>query len=144
MKNQELAKIFFEMADYLEIDGVSFKPFAYRKVAIFLDNFKKDIGEIYKNGGVKALQEIPGIGEGIAKGIEEYLKKGKIKQLEELRKKHGKELEDWWKERFAHTFDCLTQSEARYILKTENADRVRNKIAEAEQEGNWRCSEKKV
>ena len=87
MKNQELAKIFFEMADYLEIDGVSFKPFAYRKVAIFLDNFKKDIGEIYKNGGVKALQEIPGIGEGIAKGIEEYLKKGKIKQLEELRKK---------------------------------------------------------
>jgi len=39
--------------------------------------------------------------------------------LQELRDKHGKELEDWWKERFAHTFDCLTQSEARYILKTE-------------------------
>jgi hypothetical protein len=56
--------------------------------------------------------------------------------LQEMRDKHGKELEDWWKERFAHTFDCLTQSEARYLLKTENADRVRNKIAEAEQEGN--------
>jgi hypothetical protein len=64
--------------------------------------------------------------------------------LQELRDKHGKELEDWWKERFAHTFDCLTQSEARYILKTENADRVRNKIAEAEQEGNRRGSEEKV
>jgi hypothetical protein len=64
--------------------------------------------------------------------------------LQEMRDKHGKELEDWWKERFAHTFDCLTQSEARYILKTENADRVRNKIAEAEQEGNRRGSEEKV
>lgn len=64
--------------------------------------------------------------------------------LQELRDKHGKELEDWWKERFSHTFDCLTQSEARYILKTENADRVRNKIAEAEQEGNRRGSEEKI
>lgn len=64
--------------------------------------------------------------------------------LQELRDKHGKELEDWWKERFVHTFDCLTQSEARYLLKTENADRVRNKIAEAEQEGNRRGSEEKV
>lgn len=56
--------------------------------------------------------------------------------IQELRDKHGKELEDWWKEKFDHSFDCLTQSEARYLLKTENADRVRNKIAEAEQEGN--------
>lgn len=64
--------------------------------------------------------------------------------LQELRDKHGKELEDWWQEKNAHSFDCLTQSEARYLLKTENADRVRNKIAEAEQEGNRRGSEKKV
>jgi len=62
--------------------------------------------------------------------------------LQELRDKHGKELEDWWKEKNAHSFDCLTQSEARYLLKTENADRVRDKIAEAEQEGNWRSSPK--
>lgn len=56
--------------------------------------------------------------------------------LTELREKHGKELEAWWKKKFGHSFDCLTQSEARYLLKTENADRVRNRIAEAEQEGN--------
>ena len=53
--------------------------------------------------------------------------------LQELRNKHGKELENWWQERFGHTFDSLTQSEARYLLKTENADRIRNKIATAEQ-----------
>lgn len=75
------------MADLLEMEGVSFKPYAYRRVALFLDTFKDDVGEIYRNGGIKALKEIPGIGEGIAKGIEEYLKNGKIKQLQELKKK---------------------------------------------------------
>ena len=56
-------------------------------------------------------------------------------QLLELRQKHGKELEDWWGKKFGHTFDCLTQSEARYLLKTENADRIRDRLTEAEQEG---------
>jgi len=53
--------------------------------------------------------------------------------IQELRSKHGKELEEWWEKRFGHAFDSLTQSEARYLLKTENADRIRNKIIEAEQ-----------
>jgi DNA polymerase (family X) len=87
MKNQELSKIFFDMADYLEIDGVSFKPYAYRKVALSLESLKEDIGEIYRNGGLKALKNVSGVGEGIAKAIEEYLKTGKIKNLEELKKK---------------------------------------------------------
>ncbi|MCX6723882.1 MAG: DNA polymerase/3'-5' exonuclease PolX [Candidatus Staskawiczbacteria bacterium] len=87
VKNQELSKIFFEMADYLEIEGVDFKPYAYRKVALSLDNWKEDVGEIYRSKGIKGLQEIPGVGEGIAKAIEEYLKSGKIKSLEELKKK---------------------------------------------------------
>jgi DNA polymerase (family 10) len=87
MKNQELYKIFFEIADYLEIDGVSFKPYAYRRAALSLNELGEDIGEIYRNGGIKALQEVPGVGEGIARAIEEYLKNGKIKQLETLKKK---------------------------------------------------------
>lgn len=87
MKNQELSKIFFEMADYLDIEGVSFKPYAYKRAALSLDGLNEDVGEIYRNGGIKALQEIPGIGEGIAKHIEEYLKTGKIKHLEQLKKK---------------------------------------------------------
>ena len=90
MKNQELAKIFFEIADYLEIDGVSFKPYAYRKVALLLENYKEDVAEIYRNGGLKALEEIPGVGEGIAKGIEEYLKTGRIKHFEDLKNKYDK------------------------------------------------------
>lgn len=49
-----------------------------------------------------------------------------------LRAKHGNELEVWWKTRFGHDFDCLTESEARYLEQTADADTVRNRIAEAE------------
>jgi hypothetical protein len=53
-------------------------------------------------------------------------------QLAELRSKHGTALENWWKERFGHSFDCLTQSEARYLTKTPDADRIRDSIVAAE------------
>ena len=56
-------------------------------------------------------------------------------RLRELRTKHGKELENWWIGRFAHSFDALTESEARYLARTEAADTIRNRIAEAEQKG---------
>lgn len=35
------------------------------------------------------------------------------KTLDHLRNSHGADLEKWWKERFAHAFDALTESEAR-------------------------------
>ena len=86
MKNQEIAKIFYEIANYLEMDEVAFKPYAYRRAADSLESIENDVEEVYKRGGVKALKEIPGVGEGIAKGIEEYLKTGKIKFLERYKK----------------------------------------------------------
>ena len=33
MKNREIAAIFAELADYLEMEGVPFKPYAYQKAA---------------------------------------------------------------------------------------------------------------
>lgn len=87
MKNQELAKIFNSMAQYLEMDGVAFKPYAYQRAAISLETLKEDVGEIYRNGGIKALLEIPGVGKAIADHIEEYLKTGKIKHYEDYKKK---------------------------------------------------------
>lgn len=52
-------------------------------------------------------------------------------QLAALRAKHGN-LEDWWKARFGHGFDRLTQSEARYLERTKDADTIRDRLAEAE------------
>lgn len=57
-------------------------------------------------------------------------------RLQELRGKHGAELENWWIAHFAHGFDALTESEARYLARTETADTIRDRIAEAEQAGN--------
>jgi len=87
MKNQEIAKIFNDMARFLEMDGVAFKPYAYERAAISLESLKEDVGDIYRRGGVKALLEIPGVGKAIADHIEEYLKKGKVKHYEDYKKK---------------------------------------------------------
>jgi DNA polymerase (family 10) len=87
MKNQEIAKIFYEIAEYLEMDEIAFRPYAYQKAAFNLENLGQDIEEIYKKQGLKGLKKIPGIGEHIALKIEEYLKKGKIKYYEKLKKR---------------------------------------------------------
>ena len=94
MKNQEIAKIFYEIANYLEMEGVAFKPYAYQKAALTLEGLEKDVEEIYKEGGREALLKIPGIGESMAEKIEEYLKTGKIKYYEELKKKTPVNIEE--------------------------------------------------
>ncbi len=87
MKNQELASIFSAMAAYLEMDEIPFKPQAYEKAALILENLPVDVEEIYKREGEKGLQKIPGIGKRIANKIVEYLHTGKIKEYEKMRKK---------------------------------------------------------
>ena len=54
-------------------------------------------------------------------------------RLNELRSKHGAQLELWWQDRYGHAFDALTESEARYLVRTADADTVRNRLAAAEQ-----------
>ena len=94
MYNSEIAKIFHEIALYLEMDNIPFKPQAYEKAAENLEILSEDIAEIYKSGGFEALEKISGIGKSMAEKIEEYLKKGKVKELEILKKKIPVDLED--------------------------------------------------
>lgn len=49
-------------------------------------------------------------------------------QLNVLRSKH-EQLEQWWAAQFGFGFDCLTQSEARYLERSSDADTIRNRIA---------------
>jgi hypothetical protein len=53
-----------------------------------------------------------------------------LETLSALRKKHG-DLEPWWRETFGYDFACLTESEARYLERAEDADTIRNRLAEA-------------
>jgi DNA polymerase (family X) len=86
MKNQEVAKLLRMMASYLEMRGVVFKPQAYEKAAYSIEALDEDIEELVKKKGKEELMELPGVGESIAEKIIEYLKTGKIKELEELKK----------------------------------------------------------
>ena len=94
MKNQEIAQIFYKIADFLKMEEIQFKPLAYRKAAVALESLEKDIQEVYKEEGKKSLEKIPEVGKSIAKKIEEYLKTGKIKYYEILRKKTPVKIED--------------------------------------------------
>ena len=85
--NEEIAKILYEIGEYLEMEGVAFKPRAYEKAAETIQGLSEDVREIYRNGGLKAVEKIPGVGQSIAEKIEELLKTGHLKYYEELKKK---------------------------------------------------------
>ncbi|MFH1780405.1 MAG: DNA polymerase/3'-5' exonuclease PolX [Candidatus Nealsonbacteria bacterium] len=87
MKNQELAKIFYEIANYLAMDEIPFRPYAYEKAAFSIEALDQDLEEIYNKGGKKSLEELPAVGKSIAEMIEEYLKTGKIRYHQSLKKK---------------------------------------------------------
>ena len=55
--------------------------------------------------------------------------------LEALRQKHGKEIEEWWQQTWGYDFAALTESEAKYLLRVEDADTIREKLAEARSQG---------
>lgn len=81
MKNKELAALLERISDALEIQGeTGFKIIAYRKAAQILEDLAEDIETVARE---KRLQDIPGIGSGIAQKIEEYLKTGKIQKYED-------------------------------------------------------------
>jgi len=84
--NKKIAKIFYEIAELLEIKGITFKPSAYRKAARSLENLDRDVSLLYKEKGLAGIKEISGIGKSISEKVKEYLDKGKIKYFEELKK----------------------------------------------------------
>lgn len=54
--------------------------------------------------------------------------------LEQLRDQYdGTGLEAWWQNRFGYSFDSLTESEGRYLLRAKDADKVRDRVAAAGQ-----------
>jgi len=84
MTNLEIARIFSEIADILEIKEENpFKVRAYRRVTQLLESLPQEVEEIYKRG---ELHNLPGVGASIAEKIKEIIETGKLKYHEELRK----------------------------------------------------------
>ncbi len=84
--NSEVADIFDSMADILELQNVQWKPRAYKTAARQIRDVHTDLKILYRKGGVKSLREISGVGEHMARKIEEYIKTGKIQSYEKLKK----------------------------------------------------------
>ncbi|MBN3033291.1 MAG: DNA polymerase/3'-5' exonuclease PolX [Candidatus Saganbacteria bacterium] len=91
MENSEFAKIFREIAQLLELRSAGggedrFKVRAYRKAAQNIEDLADDLKTVYQKGGLKALEEVPGIGAGLAAHIAELIKTGRVKKYESLLK----------------------------------------------------------
>jgi DNA polymerase (family 10) len=83
MKNQEIVKIFNDIADLLEIKGENpFRIRAYRRAALNIESLSTDIASTPKD----ELMEIPGIGQDLAGKILEYIQTGKMQAYEDLKK----------------------------------------------------------
>lgn len=85
MRNAEVAIIFYQIADFLDLEGVAFKPNAYRKAARSIESLSEDVVEVRKQG---KLREISGVGEAIEKKIEEILDTGQLAYLNELKEQY--------------------------------------------------------
>lgn len=84
--NEPIAAILREMADLLEQQGADgFRIAAYRRAAQTIDALEMPVEELARKGGLKALDELPGIGRGIAAAIMEMLTTGRWGQLERLK-----------------------------------------------------------
>lgn len=84
MKNSEIAKLFYEMADLLEIKGENvFRVRAYQRAAQNLESLAEDVAGVAERG---ELTKIPGIGKDLAAKIKEFLSGGTIADLEAMRK----------------------------------------------------------
>jgi DNA polymerase (family 10) len=82
MDNIEMAAIFYEVADILDLQGVPFKPNAYRRAARSIEGLDEPISKLAIEG---KLEELPGVGESLAKKIQEILDTGELSYLKKLR-----------------------------------------------------------
>src|SRR3989344_2935791 len=85
-KNEEIAKILFELAEMYEMQNIPFKPRVFERASESVASLEDDVADLYKEGGLKALEGIPSVGRGIAERIEEYLKTGEIKEYNQIKK----------------------------------------------------------
>ncbi|RLC94785.1 MAG: DNA polymerase/3'-5' exonuclease PolX [Chloroflexi bacterium] len=83
MKNSQVAKVFQDIADFLELKGeVPFKVRAYQKAARTIEHLPVEVEQLMAEG---RLRQVPGVGDAIAKKITELLTTGRLEYYEKLR-----------------------------------------------------------
>ncbi len=83
MKNSEIAKVFQDIADLLELKGENpFKIRAYQKVVRSIEHLPVEVEQLVAED---KLKEVPGVGEAITKKITELVTTGRLGYYEELK-----------------------------------------------------------
>ena len=90
MENAEIARLFREMAELLEIEGANtFRIRAYRNAARVVEEHTEPIADLVKHDGAK-LRELPGIGADLAGKIEEIVRTGSLGALRQAQREAPK------------------------------------------------------
>jgi DNA polymerase (family 10) len=82
MDKYQVAAVLYEIADLLDLQGVAFKPVAYRRAARNIEALEDDFEKIVAEG---RLKDIPGVGDAMTKKIEELVTTGELRYLKQLR-----------------------------------------------------------
>ncbi len=83
MNNSEIARVFSDIADLLELKGENvFKIRAYQKVVRAIERLPVEIEQLVKEN---RLKEVPGVGEAINKKVTELVTTGHLEYYEKLR-----------------------------------------------------------
>jgi DNA polymerase (family X) len=84
MKNSDVARVFQDIADLLELKGEStFKVRAYDRAARAIEHFPRELETMIEAG--EDLRGIPGVGEAIARKTAELVTTGKLNYYENLK-----------------------------------------------------------
>lgn len=91
--NATIGAVFDEIADWLELDEANpFRIRAYRNAARTVAAWPKPLSSA--TDGIASFDALPGIGEDLAKKIDEILRTGTCKQLKVLRQAHPRGLRE--------------------------------------------------
>lgn len=89
--NSDISDILREVGDLLDIEGANdFRVRSYRQAAQSINNLSENLRELVEEEA--DLTELTGIGESIAEKIEEIIKTGSLKQLEEIKERVPEQL----------------------------------------------------
>ena len=83
MKNSEIAKVFQDIADLLELKQENpFKIRAYQRVVRTIEHLPVEVEQLVAED---RLREVPGVGEAITKKITELVTTGRLEYYEKLK-----------------------------------------------------------
>jgi len=130
MKNKEIAKLLYQIAELLSLTEENpFRIRAYERAAQSIESIPTPIEEIAEKD---ELEEVPGIGESVAEKIKEYLKTGRIKYLDDLKKKFPEglleimEVPGMGPKKAKYLFDKLKISDLDSLKKAAEEGKLRN------------------